>query len=870
VLTPNGNTSFNVNVGYSSFFAVTSVTGPNGATSTTNYDTYGRPSSSVSSDGATTYYCYTYSPNASTQTAVIGTSSSCSLPLSGQWKQTTLDGFGRTLKVITGHDGVSMAETDTHYGPCACSPLGKMVAQSLPYAYGGSPVWTTYTYDGSGRTLTVVQGDGSTTTSSYSGNSTTTTDPAGKWKTFTSDAFGNLIAVTEPDPSSNNGGTVATNYTYNGANQLTQVSMYRAGITQTRTFVWTGSDLTSSTNPENGTVTYQYDGMHHVTQRVDAKGQKTTYTYDSYERLTQVQHFLANGNEDTVQRVNYYYDSNPYYPSLSTNAVGRLTAVTFQNESVSGVMPSQVHGGSESFIYSYGYNVAGRVTAQQLTVVPMSGYPATLNATYSWDNQGRMTALNYPRAGPQETLSYDAMSNLTGIGGNMCNAEDNYGNCTSWGAMQWVSGASYSNIGQLTGFTASLAGLNWANYGYSYNTLQQLNQMGYSSPSSNTNVNFTYTYTAGHNNGRIAQFSDSSTGEVVNYTYDALNRLIAATTSNSTGPVWGESYTYDGFGNLLSKVPTQGTAPQVYTGVNSSTNQMGPADANGNWLGSNSPQIAWDVENRMVFSGATDSASNWVTYSYDPWGKRVLQYASAGSASTVSTCVLYFYGANGKRLGTYNCGYSNGQFVVSTANVNVYFGKKLIASGSETNQNAVMTDRLGSVRGQNLSASIAYYPYGEERTSTPDNTDKFGTYFRDGYGQDYADQRYYTSSFGRFWSPDPGGVNTADPRNPVSWNRYAYVYGDPANANDPTGQFELWCEVYPFSSGCPSLGGGTGSGGSSGSQPGCLVDLRDSGSDRVVAEDDGHGPYSPPNGSGCHAESGSPDPSPPPTATKHP
>ena len=375
---------------------------------------------------------------------------------------------------------------------------------------------------------------------------------------------------------------------------------------------------------------------------------------------------------------------------------------------------------------------------------------------------------------------------------------------------------------------------------------------------------------AGQNNGRITQFNDGITGEVVNYTYDALNRLIAATTSNSSGPVWGESYTYDGFGNLLSKVPTQGTAPQVYTGVNSATNQVTPVDANGNWLGSNPLPNAWDVENRIVFSGATDSASNWVTYSYDPWGKRVLQYASAGSASTVSTCVLYFYGANGKRLGTYNCGYSNGQFVVSTANVNVYFGKKLIASGSETNQNAVMTDRLGSVRGQNLSASIAYYPYGEERTSTPDNTDKFGTYFRDGYGQDYADQRYYTSSFGRFWSPDPGGVNTADPRNPVSWNRYAYVYGDPANANDPTGQFELWCEVYPFSSGCPSLGGGTGSGGSSGSQPGCLVDLRDSGSDRVVAEDDGHGPYSPPNGSGCHAESGSPDPSPPPTATKHP
>ena len=363
--------------------------------------------------------------------------------------------------------------------------------------------------------------------------------------------------------------------------------------------------------------------------------------------------------------------------------------------------------------------------------------------------------------------------------------------------------------------------------------------------------------TVSSNNGRIAQFSDSGTGEVVNYTYDALNRLIAATTSNSSGPVWGESYTYDGFGNLLSKVPTQGTAPQVYTGVNSSTNQMGPADANGNWLGG-SPQFAWDVENRMVFSGATDSSGNWVTYSYDPWGKRVLQYASAGSASTVSTCVLYFYGANGKRLGTYNCGYSNGQFTISTANINVYFGKKLIASGSEMNQNAVFTDRLGSVRGQAFSASIAYFPYGEERTSTPDNTDKFGTYFRDGYGQDYADQRYYTAVAGRFWSPDPGALAAADPRNPLSWNQYTYGLADPANHMDPSG-LDAACgwfftgEIWIYQ----DCGGGTGGGyGGSGGSKGCLADVTNSSDGEVVAEDDGHGPYSPGNGSGCRAESG--------------
>jgi hypothetical protein len=57
---------------------------------------------------------------------------------------------------------------DTKYTPCGCSPLGKMSQQSQPYAYSpdvtGS-VWTVYSYDASGRTLSVAQQDSPTTTS---------------------------------------------------------------------------------------------------------------------------------------------------------------------------------------------------------------------------------------------------------------------------------------------------------------------------------------------------------------------------------------------------------------------------------------------------------------------------------------------------------------------------------------------------------------------------------------------------------------------------------------------------------------------------------------------------------------------------------
>jgi len=77
---------------------------------------------------------------------------------------------------------------DTQYAPCACSPLGKLWRVSLPYAPGVSPLWTTYVYDGSGRTVSVTSPDGSVSTTQYL---TTVTDPAGN--TFT----GSLVKSTD-------------------------------------------------------------------------------------------------------------------------------------------------------------------------------------------------------------------------------------------------------------------------------------------------------------------------------------------------------------------------------------------------------------------------------------------------------------------------------------------------------------------------------------------------------------------------------------------------------------------------------------------------------------------------------------------------
>ena len=284
VLTPGGNSNLATTVTYTNSWAVNSVTGPNGANGTTTYDDFGRPQKTKIPDGAETDYTYSYvglsGAVANQQTATLGTGTTA------RWKRTTLDGFGRVTRVESGNGATTnppVSLVDTQYGACACSPLGKVSQVSMPYAPGGTAVWTRYTYDGSGRTLTVTAPDGSVTRTeyltvygSYTGNLVRVTDEALKWKIQQMDALGNLVRVIEPDPAG--GADWITNYTYDALGHLTGVSMPRSNGTQTRTFAYTGADLTSATNPENGTVTYQYDLSHRVTKRTDALGQETRYT----------------------------------------------------------------------------------------------------------------------------------------------------------------------------------------------------------------------------------------------------------------------------------------------------------------------------------------------------------------------------------------------------------------------------------------------------------------------------------------------------------------------------------------------------------------------------------------------------------------
>jgi len=52
---------------------------------------------------------------------------------------------------------------------------------------------------------------------------------------------------------------------------------------------------------------------------------------------------------------------------------------------------------------------------------------------------------------------------------------------------------------------------------------------------------------------------------------------------------------------------------------------------------------------------------------------------------------------------------------------------------------------------------------------------------------DHFGAREYAKTQGRWMTPDPAGLAAVNPRNPQTWNRYAYVTNNPVSYRDPSG-----------------------------------------------------------------------------------
>ncbi|MBY0505373.1 MAG: hypothetical protein K2X03_15775 [Bryobacteraceae bacterium] len=268
-------------------------------------------------------------------------------------------------------------------------------------------------------------------------------------------------------------------------------------------------------------------------------------------------------------------------------------------------------------------------------------------------------------------------------------------------------------------------------------------------------LDFEYRFSATANDGRATSQKDYISGDELEYQYDSLGRLTRAeTTANSgTAPQWGLSWVFDGFGNRLQQNAVKGTVPTSSLLVDRANNrvQSHSYDANGNTTNAPGPgAMTYDVLNRLK-TVASD------TYSYAPTNQRLWKNND-----------FVLWGADGARLVTAQLAVIGGELRFTPSSFDSYsHGRRLQVS-----------DRLGSVG--------SYYPYGEAKSGTVSNADGFATYYRDSTDLDYAQNRHYQSTTGRFTTTDPLQAS-AKLSNPASWNRYDCASGDPANRFDPDG-----------------------------------------------------------------------------------
>lgn len=263
----------------------------------------------------------------------------------------------------------------------------------------------------------------------------------------------------------------------------------------------------------------------------------------------------------------------------------------------------------------------------------------------------------------------------------------------------------------------------------------------------------------------------------ITYTYDALNRLVAA--DYTDGRYF--HYSYDAVGNRLSQMarlaPNQEPVTTIYgydaanrlVAVNGASYSW---DANGNLLDDGGSTYTYDDANRLVEVTSGEASS---TYVYNGLGDRVSQTANG------QTTTYHLDLASGLTQvlddGQHTYLYGNGRIGYASDDIYYYLGDAL---GSV--REIVQGDADGPV-----VMTRDYTPYGEVLSQTGEDQSRYGftgEMFDAETGLVFLRARYYNPYLARFTSRD---IWKGEAKQPMSYDAWLYAYANPINDVDPTG-----------------------------------------------------------------------------------
>jgi RHS repeat-associated protein len=742
-----------------------------------NYDLMSRPTAVNFPDGGKTTYSYSDSVPYSATVSQLITSSLTKVSTAVH------DGLGRVQQTQLTDPDCSSGPVKVDYtysydpSPPAGTPAGKYATVSNPYCTSADSTYgiTKTRYDALERPIRVIPPDGSDSANNvstvYAGNATTVTDQAGAARKTITDALGRMTFVYE-DPASAN---YETDYSYDVLDDLTGVTQ-KGGSTsanwRNRSFAYDSlARLTSSTNPETGTITYTYDADNNLkTKKAPSPNQiatgtataTTAYTYDALNRITGKSYNDGYTSNSPTLGSLYQYDGTALTgcttapPGLAdSNAVGRRTSMC-----------------DGSGATSWSHDPMGRPLSERRTIGTVVGQYVV--DAYNLDGSSSSVTTK----GYGVTYTYNAAARPL---------------AATHSTTKFVSGATYAPQGAITsgifGVSTGFTGITVAD---TYNKRLQPSAITASLPSNALVQSLTYNFNLGtSDNGNvygITNGKDSTRNET--FTYDKLNRITTAATQGTTGAhCWGQKFGYmsngsfvsgpDPWGNLTQIQSTQCSSLTLNQAVNTNNQFASPMvyDSAGNLINDGAHPFIYDDENRLITAAG-------VTYTYDGDGKRVKK----------SNGTLYWNGPGwDPLLETDLSGAATEQYVffggervarvdMPAATVEYYFSDHLKSTD-------IVTNATGGI----LQESD-YVPYGGEVviSGADSNRYKFTSKERDmESGLDNFDARFYASPFGRFMTPDweakPTDVPYANFGNPQSLNLYSYVQNNPTTVGDPDG-----------------------------------------------------------------------------------
>lgn len=616
---------------------------------------------------------------------------------------------------------------------------------------------TKYTYDAAGNVTSVIDPQGNPTIFEYEptfNQVTKITDALNQITRFTYDPVtGNLVTTTDP---LNQTTTIA----YNGFGQPASVT---DPLSNTSTFTYDAvGNLETVTDPLGNRSQRLYDAASRLTALIDPRGKTTQFTYDAVNQVTQI--------TDAINGLTgFTYDPNG---NLLTVADAKNQTTTYVYDNMDRL---QTRTDALNRSESYQYDLVGNLTRftdrknQQTNFV--------------YDPLNRRTSTTYADS-TSTTVAYDAVGNVTKLTDSATGAIDRsydvLDRVTQEVSPQGIVSYSYDVLSRRLSMRANAL----APVTYSYDANSQLTQVAQGV------INGVLTHDA---LGRRTQLQRSN-GVTTTYAYDPASRLAGLTHVKGATVLESLTYGLDQADNKTQVQQSQQNAtalPPAVTAAYDAANQQAQFaganlayDPNGNLTSDGINTYVWDARDRLIGISGGTSAS----FSYDALDRRIQKVLSTQS-SALSTSYLYDGADVVTEAGATNASY------LSTLNIDEPLVRQT-PSGNEYYH----TDDLGSTvalsdDSGSVTTRYTYGPFGETSATgaTSGNPFQFTGRENDGTGLYYYRARYYSPSRSRFLSEDPLGFDAGDP------NLYAYVFNNPANLVDPSGEAG---RIPPFAKKC--------------------------------------------------------------------